>query len=316
MDRSGVSHVFDVNGWKSRAESQQADRGEPYHLGRYVRRPVQQGDARRRGKSAGSEAHLPPQNPAVQPEPTWPEDHVYCHFHMARINAQLVRPILGNSKVCDRQQLLWAFLLRSIQTLLYIHSCTLLYCLHNRSSCRFFFKWRQQLQQQYDMDTERVALQRSYEDDDGWVVPHNLYAAAFSPSTINVLAFDPEYGADQARLYACKYCGKPEPWYFLMTQTAGGEANPVKRFLQSRNVGMCLCQHRLLGYHVVHSTKATVFLWPQFTVPGSNRVERSSEHLENNKVYPDPKYYLNLVQKYFFRSKGFESHLRKKSLCQ
>ena len=73
------------------------------------------------------------------------------------------------------------------------------------------------------------------------VVPHNIYLAMYSPSSVNVLAFDPEpeqnkkthtrhrtrtrnnsractrahtrlqnHGADQARGYAGKYCSKPE----------------------------------------------------------------------------------------------------------
>jgi hypothetical protein len=32
----------------------------------------------------------------------------------------------------------------------------------------------------------------------------------FSPAIVNVLCFDPNHGADQARGYAGKYCAKPE----------------------------------------------------------------------------------------------------------
>ena len=35
--------------------------------------------------------------------------------------------------------------------------------------------------------------------DDQWVVPHNLCLVMSSPSSVNVLAFDPNHGADQAR---------------------------------------------------------------------------------------------------------------------
>ena len=38
-----------------------------------------------------------------------------------------------------RETLLWAFVCRAVQTLLYIHACTPVYCLTNRASCRFFF---------------------------------------------------------------------------------------------------------------------------------------------------------------------------------
>ena len=45
------------------------------------------------------------------------------------------------------------------------------------------------------------------------VVPYNLYLAMFSPAIVNVLCFDPNHGADQARGYAGKYCAKPEASY-------------------------------------------------------------------------------------------------------
>ena len=77
--------------------------------------------------------------------------------------------------------------------------------------------------QSYDMNTERMALQRRLPDDDQWVVPHNIYLAVYSPSSVNVLAFDPTHGADQARGYACKYCAKPKRYFFLE-----GEKNGVK----------------------------------------------------------------------------------------
>ena len=59
---------------------------------------------------------------------------------------------------------------------------------------------------------ERIELARPHGPDDRWVVPHNLELAAFSPATVNVMLFDPEWGAEESRQYAGKYCGKPEPW--------------------------------------------------------------------------------------------------------
>ena len=111
---------------------------------------------------------------------------------------------------------------------------------------------------------------------------HVLELAAFSPATINVMLFDCLKGADQCRSYACKYCDKPEPWYFL--PTTGGEANPVKRFLQSRNVGLCMCHNRMLGFHVVRTTVSTQFLWPQFTVDAKTRSGISADHLKKRQV--------------------------------
>jgi hypothetical protein len=68
-----------------------------------------------------------------------------------------------------------------------------------------------------------MALQRRLPEDDQFVVPHNILLAAYSPSSVNVLAFDPSHGADQARGYAAKYCSKPERYFFLE-----GEKNGVK----------------------------------------------------------------------------------------
>ena len=238
------------------------------------------------------------------------EDDVYYKAEMARIIAELVRPLplASTTGEKEREQNLWAFLLRAIQTHLYIHACTPLYCLKNRASCRFFFPWPEQRLQQYDETTDRIALRRGHAPDDQYVVPHNLELAAFSPSTVNVMPFDSLRGADQARSYGCKYVGKPEPWYYLETQTAGGEANPVKKYLQSRNVGLCMAHNRLLGYRVVRSTIPTQYVFPQFTVALKACIPRAGEHLRVT-AYPDPKFYMNDVQQYFFRHKNLR-HLR------
>ena len=193
------------------------------------------------------------------------EDDVYHRTETTRVNAELVRLDLDPEIRWPRQTLSWAFLLRTAQTHLYVHNNTTLYCLKHRASCPFFFHWPQQEEQQYCDTTQRLALQRRHVPDDQFVVPHNLELAAFSPATVNVMIFDYLRGADQCISYACKYCGKPEPWYFLPTM--GGEAKLVKRFLQSRNVGLCMCHNRLLGFHLVRSTVSTLYLWPQFVEP-------------------------------------------------
>ena len=216
---------------------------------------------------------------------------------MARVHAELVRPTC--SAEWSRDEVLWSFLLRSIQTHLYIHACSLAYCLKNRPRCRFFFPWQKQERQEYDESKERIALRRRYPPDDQWIVPHNLEAAAFSPGTINVMPFDPEFGAEQSRLYACKYCGKPEPWYYTETRTPGEAANPVKTFLQSRNVGLCMCHNRLMGFRVVRSTRPTQYMYPKFAVPARDRMPLPESYQSDS--YPDPEFYLNNMQKYFFR---------------
>ena len=51
---------------------------------------------------------------------------------------------------------------------------------------------------------------RRLPEDDAFVVPHNLYLTVYSPSSVNVMPFDPLHGADHARAYATKYASKPE----------------------------------------------------------------------------------------------------------
>ena len=65
------------------------------------------------------------------------EHRLYTEYEMARVHGELIRPMLDEE--WTRGEVLWSFLLRSIQTHLYIHTCSLAYCLKNRSRCRFFF---------------------------------------------------------------------------------------------------------------------------------------------------------------------------------
>ena len=78
--------------------------------------------------------------------------------------------------------------------------------------CNYLARWPYQPHQCYCENTERVALQRRLPEDDQFVVPHNLCLSMFSPSSVNVLLFDPLRGSDQARSYAGKYASKPEAW--------------------------------------------------------------------------------------------------------
>ena len=64
------------------------------------------------------------------------EDDVYYRTETARVHAELVRLDLSVELRYLRETLLWAFLCRAVQTLLYIHACTPVYCLTNRAACR------------------------------------------------------------------------------------------------------------------------------------------------------------------------------------
>ena len=111
-----------------------------------------------------------------------------------------------------------AALVRAVQTKLYLHTCSPRYCLQDRSSCRFFFPWPHQPQQQHDGNTDRIALERQVVEDDQWVNPHNLAMAMFSPATVHLAPFDPDAGADQANQYLCKYAAKPEKHFYMETE--------------------------------------------------------------------------------------------------
>ena len=87
-----------------------------------------------------------------------------------------------------------------------------------------------------------MALQRRLPEDDQFVVPHNIYLSMFSPSSVNVMPFDPLHGADHARAYATKYASKPEKWYFMET-----EKNGLKDWLKCRTVGILVCLIVVIG---------------------------------------------------------------------
>ena len=127
--------------------------------------------------------------------------------------------------------------------------------------------------------------------------PHNLYLMMFSPSTIHVLPFDPRVGSDQARHYAGKYASKAEKWYYLET-----ERNGLRNFLKCRTFGLCMAHNRLLGFHVVRSTRPVIWTPPAFIPERTSRTPRPDWHIEQKPDYPDPHFYLNVTGKYFFRN--------------
>ena len=154
----------------------------------------------------GVEPRQRPLGQQVEPLKEHQEDTVYQHAHVGSITAEMVRPDVGGASwggyTCEALRV--AALARAIQTRLpYLHYCSSLYCLKNRSACRFFFSWPYQPHQVFDCNTERVALRRTLPHDDQFVVPHNLYLTMYSPSSVNVMPFDPLHGADQARRAYC-----------------------------------------------------------------------------------------------------------------
>ena len=92
----------------------------------------------------GLEPRQRPLDQTVEPLKEKQEDNCYQYHHMGRVVAELVRPDVSGDNWggydCDKMRI--AGLARAIQTRLpYLHSCTPIYCLKNRSSCRFFFPW-------------------------------------------------------------------------------------------------------------------------------------------------------------------------------
>jgi hypothetical protein len=72
--------------------------------------------------------------------------------------------------------------------------------------------------------------------------------------------------------------------------------------LKCRTVGLCMAHNRLCNFHVVRSTRPVQYM-PSSFVPGrDSRTARDDAHKRDNEDYPDPDYYLNYTQKYFFRN--------------
>jgi len=233
-------------------------------------------------------------SPAIQP---YQEDDMYYDAEVARVTAEMVRPTAATLENgapwggFDIDLFDIAGLARAVQERLYVHKCTPRYCLQDRPTCRFFFPWPCQPQQQYDENVNRVALRRRLAMDDAWVVPHDLELAMFSPATINVLPFDPRHGADQARQYAGKYAGKGEKYFYLETERDG-----VKDFLKARTVGLCMAHNRLLNFHVVRSTRPVVFTPAAFVPTARTHSRRDVDHMKQNPGYPDPAFFLGRLQ--------------------
>ena len=67
--------------------------------------------------------------------------------------------------------------------------------------------------------------------------------------------------------------------------------------------------NRLLGFHVVRSTKPVQNIVGIFVGRPEFRNRRDASHLTKHPEYPDPDFHLNYTQKYFFRHPDLR-HLR------
>ena len=254
-------------------------------------------DLRQRDKK---DEHIAPQKEGERQE-----DNIYHDYEVARISAEMPRPNVtfeGGMRWggYDLDKLRIAgFARHLLERLPYLHVCTPHYCLKNRARCRFMFPWPAQPYQQYDANTERVALRRRLPEDDQFVVPHNIYVSMFTPSSVNVLPFDPLHGSDTARSYAAKYAAKAEKWYFLENVKDG-----VKDWLRCRTIGLCMAHNRLLGNRVVKSTRPVQYTHCTFVPKTEQRCPRDETHKNRCPDYPDSEYYLTKTQQYFFRSEA------------
>ena len=101
------------------------------------------------------------QRPKTQDVPDlkdYQEDNMYFHNRVARIWTECVRPYVKSDDDTkyggfDYVTLRFTGLARVIQSRTYLHQCNIRYCLHNRSSCRFFFPWPKQPYQCYCHNT-------------------------------------------------------------------------------------------------------------------------------------------------------------------
>ena len=106
----------------------------------------------------GHEPRQRPRDSNVPPLDEWQADNVYQTHHVGPIIAEMVRPNVSGTSWggYDVEKLRIAGLARAIQQRLpYCHPCNPLYCLKDRTACRFFFPWP------YSMEDEGGGVVRS-----------------------------------------------------------------------------------------------------------------------------------------------------------
>ena len=137
------------------------------------------------------------------------------------------------------------------------------------------------------------AMTQNKKEDDQWVVPHNLYLAVYSPSSVNVLAFDPQHGLDQARNYAAKYPAVNNGRVHHQSGSAAMGAYDIRR----------ICElHQTVDDHWAHfETRAvrSTLLWGlrggQSAKGGSSQIRSGdtfgqSFHISNLHQFHHPEY--------------------------
>ena len=87
------------------------------------------------------------------------------------------------------------------------------------------------------------------------------------------------------------------------------QRDSVRDFLQCRTIGVCIAHARLLGFHVVRSTRPCSLLFTNLMQPKEFCAPRDERHLAKFPTYPHPNLILSKTQKYFYRHNSI-LHLR------
>ena len=83
----------------------------------------------------------------------------------------------------------------------------------------------------------------------------------------------------------------------------------VTDLLKCRTIGLCMAHNRLLGFHVVRSTRPEIWTPTEFVPDRGSRTPRDAKHIERHPDYPDPDFHLNHTGTFFFRHQSLR-HLR------
>ena len=63
-----------------------------------------------------------------------------------------------------------------------------------------------------------------------------------------------------------------------------------------------MAHNRLLGFHVVRSTRPVIWTPTEFVPDRGSRTPRDAKHIEQHPDYPDPDFHLNHTGTFFFLS--------------
>ena len=159
MRRSERTPLGKLRDWWDRTEAQMRAALHAHILCWFQRRPSPKSGytplAPVPRQAPGTQPRQRPKNQAVDPLPEghYQHDNLYHHAEVGEIRTEMVRPCVASVDGFgwggfNVEKLRITGLARTIQSRLYLHSCSAKYCLQNRSTCRFFFPWPQQPQQQ------------------------------------------------------------------------------------------------------------------------------------------------------------------------